>query len=605
MATNDAVIGDLQARFPDTDVQPQPTADGIPTAWVPPPQIEPLLGYLKEEIARPFRTLYDLTAIDERHRATRPAGATPFTLVYHLLSYERNADVRLKVPLDGDEPSAPSVTGLWPAADWYEREVFDMFGIRFDGHPCLRRILMPDDWQGHPLRKEHPSRATEMVPYRLPEEELAAHEEALRFRPEEWGLTNGDSLSASGGDGSGNGETAATASGGTDDGADYLFLNLGPNHPGTHGLLRLILKLRGEEIVDVIPDIGFHHRGAEKMAERQTYHTFIPYTDRIDYLAGVQNNLAYLLAVEKLAGTEVPERAQVMRVMLCELFRIASHLVWFGTYGHDVGAMTPVFYTFTDRERIFDIVEAITGGRMHPGWFRIGGVAMDLPNGWKQMVDDFLRTFPLRIKEYEELLLHNAIFRARTEGIGRMSIDDAIAWGVTGPNLRACGMEWDFRKARPYSGYEQFDFDIPTATGGDCHARCRVRIEEIRQSLRIIEQAAANMPAGPTISDDHTAVPPNKAETMVNIETLIHHFIGVSWGLVIPAGEAHAAIEAPKGNNGYYLIADGGTSPYRLRIRTPSFAHMQTLPLLARGHMLADLLAILGSLDYVLADIDR
>jgi NADH-quinone oxidoreductase subunit C/D len=612
------IVEELQQRFGTDTVRPQVTVDAVPTAWVGQDSILEVLEALRDEVPAPYRTMYDLTAVDERARPERSvAGAggdasrgttrpADFTLVYQLLSYDRGEDLRLKVPLHGEHPSTPTVTGLWPAANWYEREVFDMFGIGFEGHPCLRRILMPPDWQGHPLRKEHPARATEMPPYRLPEDKLTAHEEAMRFRPREWGLTDGDSITTAVGD-AGDAELRAAigAGDGVVEGTDYLFLNLGPNHPGTHGLLRLILKLDGEKIVDVVPDIGFHHRGAEKMGERQTFHTFIPYTDRVDYLAGVQNNLAYLLAVESLTGTEVPERAQAIRVMLCELFRLASHLVWFGTYGHDVGAMTPVFYTFNQREKIFDIVEAITGGRMHPAWFRIGGVAMDLPSGWREMVDEFTSQFAPCVKECEDLLVGNSIFRSRTEGIGRISREDAIAWGVTGPNLRACGMEWDYRKERPYCGYEQYEFDVPTAEGGDCYARCLVRMEEMRQSLRIVEQCAANMPEGPYISDDHASVPPNKPETMANIETLIHHFLGVSWGFAVPEGEAHARIEAPKGNNSYYVVADGGNMPYRVRIRTPSFAHMQIIPLLSRRHLLADLLAVLGSLDYVLADVDR
>jgi len=630
MPSSEPILTQLQARWGTETIRLQVTADGVPTAWVPRDSILEVLATLRDGVEAPYRTLYDLTAIDERarteatgtgeegaaspsppveggpHDADETNASADFSLVYQLLSYDRGEDLRLKVPLRGEYPSTPSVTALWPAADWYEREVFDMFGIEFEGHHCLRRILMPPDWEGHPLRKEHPARATEMPPYRLPEDEFTAHEEAMRFRPREWGLDDGDWATPGEGDAAEREIRAATGAGdGAIDGTDYLFLNLGPNHPGTHGLLRLILKLDGEEIIDVIPDIGFHHRGAEKMAERQTFHTFIPYTDRVDYLAGVQNNLAYLLAVEKLTGTEVPDRAQVIRVMMCELFRLASHLVWFGTYGHDVGAMTPVFYTFNQRERIFDIVEAVTGGRMHPAWFRIGGVAMDLPNGWKEMVDDFTKQFPPSVKEYEDLLVGNAIFRSRTEGIGRMSLDEAISWGITGPNLRACGMEWDFRKEQPYSGYENYEFDVPTAEGGDCYSRCLVRMEEMRQSLRIIEQCAENMPDGPYISVDHAAVPPNKPETMANIETLIHHFLGVSWGLVVPAGEAHARIEAPKGNNSYYVVADGSTMPYRVRIRTPSFAHLQAVPLMSRHHLLADLLAVLGSLDYVLADVDR
>ena len=669
MSTPAAPLDALEARFGGESIAPQATADEIPTVWVPAARAHEMLGWLARESEQRYRVLYDLTAIAERHRrgraaagsakradadsATRAAagGAMPpnpagpaaaaatgdrspgtnarsgaaatgaatdggpatradFTLVYHLLSYDANADLRLKVSLSGEYPSAATVSDIWPAADWYEREVFDMFGIGFEGHRRLRRILMPPDWVGHPLRKEHPARATEMPPYRLPEEEHAAHEEAMRFRPADWGLADGDDVTRASPEAAGDDLTPVFAEAGgapPPDGGDtdYLFLNLGPNHPGTHGLLRLVLKLDGERIVDVWPDIGFHHRGAEKMGERQTYHTYIPYTDRIDYLAGVNNNLAYLLAVEKLAGIEVPERAQVIRVMLCELFRIASHLVWFGTFAHDVGAMSPVFFTFTDRERIFDVVEAITGGRMHPAWFRIGGVAMDLPNGWLELLEDFSAGFPARLRDYESLLLGNPIFRSRTRGVGVMSLDEAIEWGVTGPNLRACGLEWDFRKKRPYSGYERFDFEVPVAEDGDCFARAAVRFEEIRQSLRIIEQAAADMPDGDYISDDHDATPPRRTETMKNIETLIHHFIGVSWGFAIPAGEAHAGIEAPKGNNGYYVIADGDTMPYRLRIRTPSFPHMQVLPLLARDGMIADLLAVLGSLDYVLADIDR
>jgi len=489
--------------------------------------------------------------------------------------------VRIKVALPEDNLAIPSITCIWPSANWYEREVFDMFGVCFQDRPCLERILMPPWWQGHPLRKEHPARATDMEPYELPDWRVEEEEAALQFRPEKYGLPR-----------------AAAHS-------DYMFLNVGPVHPGTHGLLRIILRLDGEEILDAVPDIGYHHRGVEKMAERQTYHTFIPYTDRVDYLAGVQNNLPYVLAVEKLAGIQLPPRAQVIRVMLCELFRIISHLVFLGTFGADVGAMSPVFFTFTDRERAFDIVEAICGGRMHPEWFRIGGVAEDLPKGWKPLVDDFVRYFRPKIEEYDKMLVRNAIFRERTIGVGRVSREEAIEWGVTGPNLRATGMKWDFRKQRPYSSYDQFDFDIPTADGGDCYARALVRMEEMRQSLRIVEQAANNMPEGHYKSDSPMAMPPRKEGTMVAIETLIHHFLAVSWGFPMPVGEAHAGTEAPKGNNGYYAVSDGGTHPYRMRIRTPSFAHLQTLPLLCRGFMISDLLAILGSIDYVLADVDR
>jgi NADH-quinone oxidoreductase subunit C/D len=580
-ARSDLIPG-LQQKFGEDAITPQTTCDEIPTLWITRERAPAALRYLKEEVDGPYRMLYDLTAIDERTRTHRQGQPdSDFTVVYHLLSFERNEDVRIKVALPENALSLRSIIDLWPAANWYEREVWDMFGITFDGHPHLRRILMPPTWEGHPLRKEHPARATEMEPYRLPVEKEEAEQAALQFRPEEWGMQRQ----------------------GEDE--DFMFLNLGPQHPGTHGVLRIVLQLDGEEIVDAVPDIGYHHRGAEKMGERQSWHTYIPYTDRVDYLGGVMNNLPYVLAVEKLAGIEVPDRVKVIRVMMAEFFRLASHLVWYGTFAQDLGALSPVFYMFTDRERIFDIVEAVCGGRMHPMWFRIGGITQDLPNGWDRLVRNFLSYLPARLAEYDKLVMRNRIFKGRTIGIGRYTLDEAIEWGVTGPNLRACGFEWDFRKKRPYSGYEQFEFDVPIGERGDCYDRARVRVEEMRQSLRIIEQCVDNMPAGPYKSDHHLTTPPLKERTMHDIETLITHFLNVSWGPVIPPGEASFGIEATKGNNSYYLISDGSTMSYRTRIRTPSFPHLQTIPLLSRGYMIPDLLAVLGSIDFVLSDVDR
>jgi NADH-quinone oxidoreductase subunit C/D len=582
MKTKGSLTEHLRLKFGENTFTVQSTKDEILTLWLPLDRLREVLKYLKSEVQDPFPLLYDLTAIDERSRkkdADYPSSN--FTLVYHLLSFKRNYFIRIKVALNGEYPSAPSVTGLWPNANWYEREVFDMFGIKFDGHPNLRRILMPLSWEGNPLRKEHPARATEMGPFRLFDEKEDREQAALQFKPEEWGMQT------------------------QSDDSDFMFLNIGPQHPGTHGVLRIILQLDGEDIVDAVPDIGFHHRGAEKMAERQSWHTYIPYTDRVDYLGGVNNNLAYLLSVEKLAGIQIPERAKVIRIMMCELFRIASHLVWYGTFAQDIGQLSPVFYMFTDRERVFDIVEAVCGGRMHPNWFRIGGVAQDLPIGWDVLVKNFIDYFPKRLKEYDAMVMKNSIFRARTVGIGIFTKEEAIDWGVTGPGLRACGMDWDFRKKQPYSGYEKFDFDIPTANNGDCYDRAVVRVEEMRQSLRIIEQCWKNMPAGDYKADHPLTTPPVKKHTMKDIETLITHFLGVSWGPVIPSGEAMSCIEATKGANSYYAISDGNTSPYRVRVRAPSFPHMQMLPYISKGYTVADMLSILGAMDYVLADIDR
>jgi NADH-quinone oxidoreductase subunit C/D len=582
MHENSPVIEELRSRFSGAIGAVQQTADSIPTVWISAENVSEVLRFLKTGVEASYRTLYDLFAVDERFRTNREGlPESDFTVVYHLLSYERNEDMRVKVPLKGEYPSLPSVTGIWPSANWYEREVWDMFGITFQGHPHLRRILMPPTWEGHPLRKEHPARATEMGPFRLPGVKEEEEQRALLFRPEEWGMKKG------------NGDT------------EYLFLNLGPQHPGTHGLLRIILELDGEEIVNAVLDIGYHHRAAEKMGERQSWHTFIPYTDRIDYLGGVMNNLPYVMAVEKLAGIEVPEKAKVVRVMMAEFFRIASHLVWYGTFAQDVGQLSPVFYMFTDRERVFTVVEAICGGRMHPSWFRIGGVAQDLPRGWDRLVRDFLDYLPPRLAEYDTMVMQNSILKARTRDVGIYTLDEAIECGVTGPGLRACGLEWDFRKKRPYSGYDQFEFDIPTGTHGDCYDRGVVRVEEIRQSLRIIEQCLNHMPEGPYKSDHRLATPPLKERTMHDIETLITHFLNVSWGPVIPPGEVFMGIEATKGNNGYYLISDGGTMSYRTHIRTPSFAHLQMIPLISRGLTVQDLLAILSSVDFVLADVDK
>jgi NADH-quinone oxidoreductase subunit C/D len=582
MPDQEALVGELQRRFGAEVITPQETRDDIATVWAPADRLREVLAYLRSDIEQPFRMLYDLTAIDERGRANRAGQPeADFTAVYRLLSLDRNDDVRVKVPLQGDYPTIPSVTDLWPNADWYECEMWDMFGIKAEGHPHLRRLLMPPWWEGHPLRKDHPARATEMEPFAMPDDRAQAYQRDMQFRPEDWGLRQ-------------RGEEY-----------DYMFLNFGPHHPGTHGVLRIILEMDGQEINDAVLDIGFHHRGAEKMGERQSWHTYIPYTDRVDYLGGVMNNLPYVMAVEQLCGIEVPDRAKVIRIMMAELFRIISHLVFFGTFAQDVGMMSPVFYMFTDRERAFDIVEAVCGARMHPNWFRIGGVAQDLPRGWDKLMGDFLAMMPKRLDEYDRMVMRNRIFRARTRGVGAIDADTAIAWGATGPMLRSTGLAWDFRKKRPYGGYDQFEFDIPVGENGDCYDRAVVHVEEMRQSLRILRQCMENMPEGTHTSLKPLATPPIKERTLHDIETLIHHFLGVSWGPVVPPGEAEGRVEGTKGAYSYYLVSDGNTVSWRTRIRAASFPHIQMVPRMARGLMIPDLIAILGSVDFVLADVDR
>ncbi|WP_436835288.1 NADH-quinone oxidoreductase subunit C/D [Buchnera aphidicola] len=560
----------------------QPTSINYPIIWI---EKENLLKFIEFLCKRNnfYDMLFDLHAIDERIRVNKDFfPKSDFSVFYHLLSIDDNSDIIIKIPLYENNLNVHTITKIFPNANWYEREVWDMFGITFLNHPNLTRILMPKDWVGYPLRKDYPSRATDINPYVLTEEIEEKSMKSLKFHPEDWGMKRKDKNE------------------------DFMFLNFGPNHPAAHGAFRIILQLKGEEIIDCVPEIGYHHRGAEKIAERQSWHSYIPYTDRIEYLGGCINEMPYILAIEKLAGISVSKRVECIRVMVSELFRINSHLLYISTFIQDVGSMSSVFLAFTDRQKVYDVIELITGFRMHPAWFRIGGVAHDLPKGWDNALEKLLKWLPKRLDLYIKVALMNSILISRSKGIAQYSKKEALSWGVTGAGLRATGINFDIRKARPYSGYENFDFDIPIGDGNsDCYTRVMLKVEEIYQSLRILKQCLKNMPEGPYKSDHPLTTPPLKENTLEDIETLITHFLQVTWGTVIPPGESLQMIEATKGINSYYVISDGSTMSYRTRIRTPSFPHLQQIPSVINGSLVSDLVVYLGSIDFVMSDVDR
>ena len=387
---------------------------------------------------------------------------------------------------------------------------------------------------------------------------------------------------------------------------ERMALNVGPSHPTTHGVLRLLIELDGDIVTNCEPVIGYLHRGDEKIAENMTYNQFVPFTDRLDYLAPLANNVAYAIAVESLAHITIPERCQALRVLICELARISSHLLGLGVYGMDAGAWTPFMYTFTEREKLYTLFEDLTGARFTTSYTRVGGVARDVPEGWLGRVSKFCDNLPKAVDEVEKLLTRNRIFLDRTEGLGVIRKEDALAWGITGPNLRASGVDLDLRKDKPYCGYEQYDFDVPIGTKGDCYDRYLVRIEEIRQSIRIIRQIIDVFPGGPWYAEDAKKIfVPPKEKVLTSMEELIQNFMIVTEGPQVPPGEVYFEAENPKGILGFYVVSKGGGVPYRLKIRAPSFCNLSILEKMAPGHMLSDITVILGSLDFVMGECDR
>ncbi|VVM05056.1 NADH-quinone oxidoreductase subunit D [Methylacidimicrobium cyclopophantes] len=386
---------------------------------------------------------------------------------------------------------------------------------------------------------------------------------------------------------------------------ERLLVNLGPSHPSTHGVLQILLELDGETVVKADPVIGYLHRGDEKIAENMQYNQFIPYTDRLDYLAPLANNVAYACAVEKLMGWTVPPRCQVIRVICCELARISSHLLGLGAFAMDCGAISVFLYVFTEREKIYSLIEELTGARFTTTYTRVGGLARDLPPGWVERAQAFVEQFGEKIDELDKLLCRNRIFVDRTKDVGVISPDDAIDYGLTGPNLRASGVELDLRKKTPYLGYDQYEFDVVVGSAGDCYDRFVVRVEEMRQSRRILQQALSRIPSGPICVDDARNYDPEKSAVLTKMEELIQHFMIVTEGISAPPGEVYFGAENPKGELGFYILSKGGGVPYRLKIRAPSFMSLSILPKVLPGHLVADVVAILGSLDFVMGECDR
>ncbi|RME84410.1 MAG: NADH dehydrogenase (quinone) subunit D [Caldilineae bacterium] len=578
-------IATLREAFPDAVLDSTVYRD-TPIVTIKADALLEVGRFLRDEPGLSYNLLSDLTVVDRLKLNHGQDFGSRFHGIYQLRSIERNGDLlQLKVPLPGgDDPVAPSVTGIWPTATWHEREAYDLFGVRYEGHPDLRRILLPPDWQGHPLRKDMPL-GGERVPF------------SVTWDDEEFAFLGKQIMKAE--------QRPEPVPGRMD--PKHMIVNMGPQHPATHGVLRLIVELDGERVVGIEPDIGYLHSGFEKQGENVRYKDFVYYTDRMDYVSAMQNNLAYCLAVEKLLGIEAPPRAQGIRVIMAELQRIASHLVWLATHALDVGGtgLSLLMYAFREREEILDLFEMVCGARLTTSYMRIGGVDQDLPPAFAPRLRELLAILPERFDEYERMLSRSPIWRHRLIGIGKLSKEDAIAYGVTGPMLRGSGVKYDLRKAQPYCGYDQYDFEIPCYPEGDSYARYLVRMGEMRQSVRIIQQALDNLPEGDHIIDDPKIAPPKRQLLDQSMEALIHHFKLFTEGIRPPVGEAYHGIEASKGEMGIYLVSDGGPHPYRCRVRTPSFSNLQVIELMSKGHLFSDIVTIIGTIDIVLGDVDR
>ena len=570
---------------------------GQATAVVAAARIPEVLRALRD--AHGFTLLTDLAGWDRLELLESPpfpcGHGERFEVVYHLYAPGRGARVRVVAPANEDDPAVPTATALWPAANWLERECFDQYGVRFPGHPNLKRILNHHQFQGHPLRRDFPLRrrftCTEPDPLT---------DELRRPRPDRWGGTGADARGLD--------APAAPAAGPDvldDDPAGYTTVNLGPSHPASHGTLRVLLKLDGETIVRAVPEIGYLHRGFEKSCEKGTWTEAIPYTDRLNYNSALANNVAYCRAVEAMLGIEVPPRCRMLRVMGTEMARIMDHLIAVGTNLVDIGALTNFWWFFNERERFYRIVEKLCGARLTTSWTRIGGLNRDAYEGFTAEVQAACDALLSSIDDVRTLVERNRIFHDRTADVGAIGPEEALAYGFTGPCLRATGVALDLRRAHPYDGYDELDFDVPVGAAGDTRDRILVRFAEMAESARILRQCCDKLPAGPIQHDDWKVVLPPKERVYGSIEGLMGHFNLVMHGIKVPAGESYHAIEAANGELGFYLVSDGSGRPHRARVRPPCFSIYSAFARLIEGQLVADAIAVLGSLNVIAGELDR
>lgn len=562
---------------------------GETTITVAPQYLHEVAKFLRDDPALQYELLLDIYGVDRSKLGQKPR----FAAGYEFYSISKKQHVRLNVPLEDPTPQngrdalpkVASITDVYAGANWLERETYDLMGIEFTGHPWLRRIMMPQDWVGHPLRKDYPLGGEPV--------NFSGDRDNPRFAHLGKQIMAGPSYHS---------EIQEEV-----DTEGHLVLNMGPQHPATHGVLRLAVELDGERVVSVNPELGYLHSGFEKTGENKRYEKFIPYCDRMDYTAAMSNNLGYVMAIEKLLDVEVPQHAQYVRVILTELQRIASHMITLGTHAMDVSGTihSLLMYAFYWREKILDIFEMVCGARLTTSYFCVGGLRWPAPGAFKDAVKDFVAGFPELIGDFEGMLTNNPIWKSRLEGIGYLSKEEALSLSITGPLLRGSGVKFDLRKAQPYSCYDHFDFEIPTSDRGDCYGRYLIRVEELRQSLRIIDQAINKLEPGPHKSDDRKVVLPPREEIHKSMEALIHHFKLVTEGFKPPRGQVYGMIENPKGILGFGLISDGSAIPYRLRVRGPSFVNLQAIDTMARDGFLTDIVTIIGSIDIVLGEVDR